>query len=147
MNSSIKMLFLVSTLTVVVLPSSAYSSSRQVSDVTIKNSSDFEHFMTIKSWQATALEHIEDRKKKDKWIADSEHRDSILEVMSKAIADCVKKRNEFEKFWEEHETGFDDFERNFGYILNHLLEFKATPNDVNYNRENWNAFILYSDAV
>ena len=159
MNSSMKMLCLAGALTVLVEPVSA--SNRSVANVEklpyggIKG---FEHFMITKSWQAKASEEMEDPYNPEKFIAkgykEGFYHDSILNVISKAIADCFQKINEFEKFWDTHQPEIDQVKQKtrkgneylveWEYFSNHFVIFDTSPKAVNYTRANWNAFVLYN---
>ena len=103
MNSSIKMLCLAGTLTVLVESAGAVEYMQNVDGVTINSQDDFNHFMTFKSWQARALEEMNDLGKSKSFITNPYYKESILKVISKAIADCFWERNEFAKFWKNIE--------------------------------------------
>lgn len=63
----------------------------------------------------------------DQWIKNSEYDDSIYQVISDAVSKCVSNEGEFHK------------------KLGMIIEFEnATPDKVNYSRENWNALIIYN---
>ena len=64
---------------------------------------------------------------KDSWIKQEKYGDSIIKVIGEAIANCV--------------TGMGEFgERGNA----NTIVFAATPNDINYSEENWNAVVLWN---
>ena len=81
-------------------------------------------------WRFYANSKIKDPLSEDehKWIKGEYYRKSIIEVIGKAIADCVTNQNQFAPENREDET---------------IVTFKGTkPQE--YSRENWNAVILYN---
>ncbi|MBQ2174933.1 MAG: hypothetical protein II453_07690, partial [Alphaproteobacteria bacterium] len=158
MNSSVKMLCLAGALTVLVEPVSASNRSVNVERLPYGGIKGFEHFMITKSWQAKASEEMEDPYNSEKFIAEGYkegfYHDSILNVISKAIADCFQKINEFEKFWDTHQSEIDQVKQKtikgneylveWEYFSNHFVIFDTSPKAVNYTRANWNAFVLYN---
>ena len=64
---------------------------------------------------------------KDSWIKQEKYGDSIIKVIGEAIANCVTGMGEFEA------RGKAD-----------TIVFAATPKDINYSEENWNAVVLWN---
>ena len=62
------------------------------------------------------------------WIKGDTYKDSIYNVVSNAIADCVLERNEFAK----------------GKVQDGVVMFDATPEEIEYSEANWNAVVLYN---
>ena len=142
------MLCLAGTLTVLVESAGAVEYMQNVDGVTINSQNDFNHFMTFKSWQAKALEEMNDLGKSKSFITNPYYKESILKVISKAIADCLWERNEFAKFWKNHRENFnstsEDKKQKPLYLIDNFVEFDVTPSKLTYKREHWNAFILYN---
>ena len=140
------MLCLAGTLTVLVESASAVEYMQNVDGVTINSQNDFNHFMTFKSWQARALEEMNDLGKSKSFITNPYYKESILKVISKAIADCFWERNEFAKFWKNHRENFNSTSEDSKslYLIYNFVEFDVTPSNLTYKREHWNAFILYN---
>ena len=87
--------------------------------------------MCYVEWAITAINKIGDARShdffKEKVRSVSKYRESIINVIGHAIADCVTKQNEFADANDGQAT---------------LITFKANP--VSYSRANWNAVILYN---
>ena len=158
MNNMIKLSCLASTCVVLVQVANSASTVKK-EGVFINNQEDFNHYMTLKSWENRAIELVEDIGNSKSFISDRKYRKSIVEVISKAIADCVHKRNEFGKFWKNVEYKIGEYrrknqtankdeiqseERRLGLELCVCVTFDVSPKQINYTRANWNAFILYN---
>ena len=78
------------------------------------------------SWRVKANNTIFNASK-GSWIKETKYSESIRQVIAQAIADCVTDKNEFAN-----------------KPFNATITFDATPNDINYSDENWNAVVLWN---
>ena len=102
-------------------------------DIALDTEDDIKHFR----YTFYAKTYIADRTRRDKeneynipckeWIKQEKYKDSIYNVITTAIADCLLKRNEFAE--EKIKEGIVTFE-------NKRYE--------DYKAENWNALVLYN---
>lgn len=81
-------------------------------------------------WRFSAHNTMLAAKGEDDWIKDPEYYDSIINVIGKAIGDCMEQKNEF-LCWDRQNLG------------KQTIIFKDTDH-FDYTIENWNAVILYN---
>ena len=78
------------------------------------------------NWRVISNNKIVDAKK-GSWIRKGIYNESIIKVIGEAIGNCIAGMGEFK-----------------GKTSNDVITFAATPNDVKYKPENWNAVVLWN---
>ena len=87
---------------------------------------DLHHFTLSLEFKSNVASKLSQENCAD-WIKEEKYKDSIYNVISNAIADCVLKKNEFAK--KKMKNGVVTFEND---------------NYAGYSAENWNAVVLYN---
>ena len=108
-----------------ILVLSAFTQSGIALDKGISRQEALNLFNQI-SWRIIANNKIVDAKE-GSWITDERYRESIRNVIGKAIADCITKRNEFAN-----------------KTADQIITFAADPRKQPYTPENWNAVVLWN---